>query len=130
MFNFSKWLCTITAAAFLVTTAACGGGHKGAEVTGGRGERGHEADVFAGPIASVDIATGEAVWSQFCEGCHPGGGSGVGPAVDNAEWSAAAMRRQVRLGEDRMPGFGPNRIDAEELEALLAYLKTTGGVIE
>ncbi len=37
------------------------------------------------PIGSTDVAAGEEVFAEFCEGCHPGGAEGDGPSlVDQA----------------------------------------------
>ena len=95
----------------------------------GGGSTAHEvAASYEGPIASKDKATGADVYESFCEGCHPGGAKGKGPAIADLAWSPGAMRQQVREGERKMPAFGEDKISTRELEALLAYLKTIRGV--
>ena len=42
--------------------------------------------------------------------------------------TAAHMRQQVREGEGRMPAFNASVLSDTQLEALLAYLVSTGGV--
>ena len=79
---------------------------------------------YEGPITSTDIQTGAEVYATFCEGCHPGGQEGDGPKIAGIAWSAPAMRKQVREGSDDMPGFGPDKINPDELEALLAFSVT------
>jgi mono/diheme cytochrome c family protein len=95
--------------------------------TEGEGTSGGEVS-YEGPVASMDTVGGEAVFQQFCNGCHPGGNEGRGPALVNENEPAAEVREQVREGGGQMPGFGEDRIDAMQLEALLAYLQTIGAV--
>lgn len=79
---------------------------------------------YEGPIASTDAESGAEVYAEFCEGCHPGGQEGDGPAITGLKWSPAKMRQQIREGDDDMPAFGLNKISDEDLEALLAYSVT------
>ena len=81
---------------------------------------------YEGPIASTDLESGAEVYAEFCEGCHPGGQEGDGPAIVGLDWPPAKMRQQIREGEDDMPAFGPEKISDEDLEALLAYSVTIG----
>lgn len=117
-----------TLVATLATFAlACGGGSSS---TGGGGSTGGgETPVdYSGPMTSSDIAAGQASYEANCSGCHPDGGSGVGPAITELSWDAATMRRQVREGEDRMPAFAADRVSDGDLEAMLAYLASIGSV--
>ena len=84
---------------------------------------------YAGPIAAdADASVGNGVWEQYCNGCHPGGDEGVGPAVNGIAWTPEAMRKQIREGEDRMPAFGPDKISDADLESLLLAMVDMGGV--
>lgn len=83
---------------------------------------------FEYPLESTDVATGAEVYAEFCEGCHPGGEEGDGPKISGERESPAAMRWKVRSGGDDMPAFGPDKISATQLEALLAYTETFGAV--
>ncbi len=38
------------------------------------------------------------------------------------------MRQQIREGEGRMPAFNASVLPDDQLEALMAYLVSTGGV--
>lgn len=109
-------LSAVTAIGF----AACGG-------ASGSGSGKTLAD-YQGAITSSDVATGAQVYETFCEGCHPGGGKGDGPAINGIGDGAAEVRFQIREGMKDMPGFGPNKISDVELEALMAHLVTMGTV--
>ena len=99
----------------MVFAYACSKGGKGTTAA---------AVSYEGPIASTDVQSGAEVYAEFCEGCHPGGQEGDGPAITGLNLPAAKMRQQIREGEDDMPAFGPNKISDEDLEALLAYSVT------
>ncbi len=121
---------TLRALAFAFAGAllgACGAD----EPTDGDVTTGGEAPTadYSGAIASTDIALGQHEYEEHCNGCHPGGNEGYGPAVAGIGWDPARMRRQIREGEDQMPAFGEDKISADELEALLAYLVTTSSVV-
>lgn len=103
----------------------CGGGSSGGSGGGGGGETtGGEAS-YAGPVASTDVAHGESRYNAVCASCHNNGA----PAVANLGWTAEAMRRQIREGSGEMPAIREARLPAEDMEALLAYLQSIGGVV-
>jgi mono/diheme cytochrome c family protein len=79
---------------------------------------------FEGPIASTDVEKGAEVYATYCEGCHPGGAAGDGPAITGLNWAPAAMRNQIRTGTKDMPSFDTDKISDQELEALLAFTVT------
>ncbi len=115
----------VSASAFL---AACAGAEEPA--AGGGTTTGGEAASYQGAVASTDTARGQQVYEAQCAGCHTADGDddAYGPAVAGIGWDPAAMRRQIREGEGRMPAFGEDKISADDLEALLAYLVSVGGV--
>jgi len=78
------------------------------------------------PVGSTDVATGTAVYAEFCEGCHPGAGAdeGDGPKLSGKDISPAQLRWKVRSGGDDMPAFGADKISDADLETLLAYAIT------
>lgn len=98
----------------------CGGADRGGETT--------PSERYEGPIASSDIELGADVYQRSCNGCHPGGERGYGPALANHPHPVAEVRKVVREGQGKMPSFGEEKISHEQLEALLAYLDTIGGV--
>jgi mono/diheme cytochrome c family protein len=84
---------------------------------------------FEYPLESTDVVTGQEVYAEFCEGCHPGAGEeGDGPKIAGKAISPAKMRLQVRSGGDDMPAFGLDKISDANLEALLAYTETFAAV--
>jgi len=92
------------------------------------GTTAYSIDQFEYPLTSTDVTTGEEVYAEFCEGCHPGGEKGDGPKIAGAMDSPAEVRWKVRSGGDDMPAFGPEKISKDKLEALLAYGETLGVV--
>ena len=108
-------------AVLLGAASGCGGGGGG----GGDGTTGGEdLSQYEGAIASSDTAHGQEVYDNLCMACHAGGA----PALEGLNWSPAQMRRQVREGSGTMQPMPANRISDEDLEALLAYMVTNGGV--
>ena len=88
------------------------------------GTTAYTVDQFDYPLTSTDVATGEEVYAEYCEGCHPGGAEGDGPAIAGELASPAEVRWKIRSGGDDMPAFGPEKISKQNLEALLAYAET------
>ena len=123
----------ITLAALALMLGACGG--SGSTEGEGEGEHhsgGESVAAYEGAVTSSDVDGGAQVYADFCSGCHQDGtgGSGAAPAVNGIGWTAAHMRRQVREGEDSMPAFSSSVLSDEQLESLMAYLVSTGGVTQ
>lgn len=78
----------------------------------------------AGSPTSVEA--GQAVFSRYCQVCHPGGNPGAGPALRELvpKLTDEQMRSVVRTGKNRMPGYGPQEISDDELTGLVAYIRT------
>ncbi len=107
----------ILACLALTLAFACGGGETAD--TGDEGTEGGETLAsYEGPITGDPMA-GEAVFANNCAGCHPG----VGPDLQGHMASAAEARMIVRVGEDRMPAFGPDQLSDADLENVLAHLQ-------
>ena len=77
-----------------------------------------------GPLPSPDpqVMRGERVFTTHCNTCHPGGTAGLGPGINDKPLPGGLIELQVRVGFGAMPSFGEDRIDDEELDALVAYL--------
>ncbi|MCC9168160.1 c-type cytochrome [Pontibacter harenae] len=69
------------------------------------------------------VAKGEVVYNIYCQKCHPGGATGVGPALNNKPLPGTAIRFQVRHGMGMMPAFKEDVISDEEMDNLIAYMK-------
>jgi mono/diheme cytochrome c family protein len=80
---------------------------------------------IAGPLPLDGQAVrGQQVFMAQCNGCHPGGEAGVGPAITNAPPPVWVQRVQVRLGAGAMPAFGRTEVSGTDLDAVAAYLHT------
>ncbi len=100
----------------------------GCSSSGSGSKTAYTLEQFQYPLESTDVATGQEVYAEFCEGCHPGGEEGDGPRISGLGLSPAKVRWQIRAGLEDMPAFGPDKIGSEQLEALLAYAETLGVV--
>lgn len=82
--------------------------------------------VFA--FGADTVSNGEAVYNQYCAGCH--GADGRGMENIRGE-SAREVMSVTRSGEDDMPAYGRNIISDADLQALGAYvaggLQSTSG---
>lgn len=76
------------------------------------------------PLADQEIAKGEVVYMNYCQKCHPGGEAGLGPAINNKPLPGFMIKFQVRNGLGMMPAFKEEVIPDEELDNMVAYLKT------
>lgn len=90
--------------------AACGTARRGVPFTG----------EHTPPTEQVTL--GQRVFAANCNGCHPGGTQGLGPALNNKPLPGWAIRFQVRNGLGAMPSFSSEEIDGEQLDALVSYL--------
>jgi mono/diheme cytochrome c family protein len=106
----------------LVIAFGCSGSGSGGGTTA------YTLEQFQYPLTSKDVARGEEVYAEYCEGCHPGGEKGDGPSIRNEGYPPAKVRWQIRTGLDDMPAFGPDKISDADLEAVLAYAETLGAV--
>lgn len=106
-------------------TPACGGGGGTGESTTPEGGASYE-----GPVASSNVEHGHLEWNEHCAGCHTESAGSYGPRVASLAWTPAHMRRQIREGEGRMPGFDASQLSAEDLEDTLAYLVSIGAVAQ
>lgn len=100
----------------LVVTLGCSSGESTTAV---------DVEVFEYPMVSNDIASGELVYATFCEGCHPNGMKGDGPAIVGEMLTPAQMRWRVRTGQGDMPAFDASKISKAELDDLVAYTAAT-----
>ncbi len=73
-------------------------------------------------LSEAQAERGQHVFMQYCNGCHPGGAAGLGPALNNKPLPGFAIRYQVRHGLGTMPAFSEEVISEEELDALADYL--------
>jgi mono/diheme cytochrome c family protein len=91
-------------------SAACGTARRGEPLIGER------------QPPNAKLALGEQVFDRNCSQCHPGGESGLGPALNNKPLPRFAMKIQVRNGVGAMPRFSSSEITDDQLSAVTAYL--------
>jgi mono/diheme cytochrome c family protein len=101
----------------LALGACDSGSSSGGGNSGGGGTTGGE------PTAAAH--SGETIFAQYCNVCHPGGNRGAGPSLilEAPRLSDAQIKSTVRNGKDRMPGFGPSAISDADLDGLVQYIR-------
>jgi len=115
--------------ALAITITGCGGGGGGEGDGDGDGTTtgGEVPAEYVGPVAeTADATAGAEMYDQACGGCHPGSG----PELDGIAWTAAAVRQQIREGDDEMPPMASSRLSDEDMENVLAHMVTIGSVTE
>jgi len=71
--------------------------------------------------------TGEQIFIRSCNTCHPGGKAGLGPSlaeINQKYEDDNVLKLLIRQGKGIMPGQPPNIINDNELDHLVAYLRT------
>jgi mono/diheme cytochrome c family protein len=95
----------------------------GALLTVGCGTaRRSEPLVGAPRLVSAEERHGQRLFMQLCNQCHPGGDSGLAPALNNKPVPAVAIKLQVRKGLGRMPSFPESELDGQSLNDLVSYV--------
>jgi mono/diheme cytochrome c family protein len=93
--------------------AGCGAERRGEPITGAQ-------------ALTAEEIKGRRVYMRECNGCHPQGAGGLGPALNNKPVPGLAIKVQVREGLGAMPSFSDRDISPEELDALVAYMTQRG----
>mgnify|MGYP005847533557 CR=1 FL=1 len=93
----------------LFLVAACGGG---------------SSQPPAAQASAQDVAAGKTLFEQNCNGCHPGGGQGAGPALKGRALASDLITERVRKGKGAMPAFAESKISNQQLAALVAYVQS------
>jgi mono/diheme cytochrome c family protein len=77
-----------------------------------------------GPVALSPVeAHGEHVFMEQCSQCHPEGGPGLGPSLNDRPLPGWLIRVQVRVGFGPMPAFSKTEVEPADLDAVVAYLR-------
>jgi len=76
--------------------------------------------------APPSVATGDRIFAEFCNSCHPGGERGAGPALKPLlpMRTDEQIREVVRHGKVPMPGYSETSISNDDLTSLVMYLRT------
>lgn len=72
---------------------------------------------------SEKVLQGKVLFDTYCNSCHPGGSSGLGPALNNKPLPGFLVRFQIRNGIGVMPAFSEEVIPDEESKKIVAYMK-------
>ena len=100
----------IAAPALVLLLAACGSARRSEPLIGER------------QLPNETVALGQQVFDRNCAQCHPGGASGLAPALNNKPLPQWAIKLQVRQGLGAMPAFSDREVSDEQLEAVAEYL--------
>lgn len=86
---------------------------------------GRRSEPIAGPLAlsTPELRQGAIAFDRHCSHCHPGGEKGLAPAINNKPLPGFMIKLQVRHGAGTMPAFSERELPAEQLDALVKYLK-------
>ena len=107
----------------ILSTVCCAALGLSALAPGCGSERAGTPYTRAVDASDPQVALGQRVFSANCYQCHPGGAAGAGPAINDKPLPENLIKTQVRAGLGAMPGFGKDRIDDEQLDAVVRYLK-------
>jgi len=69
------------------------------------------------------LAEGQRVFMQYCNQCHPGGASGIGPSLNDKRIPPFIMRVKVRHHVGNMPAFSPEVPPDPQLDDIVQYLR-------
>jgi mono/diheme cytochrome c family protein len=69
------------------------------------------------------IMNGQTVFMANCNKCHPGGESGLGPAINSNPAPQFIKRFQMRHGLGVMPSFKKDEITKKDLHDISKFLK-------
>jgi mono/diheme cytochrome c family protein len=85
---------------------------------------------FTEPLraSNAEVSRGEVAFMRHCHMCHPGGGAGLGPAINDKPLPGWLIRTQIRKGLGEMPAFDEHRVSDAEARAIVAYLKALRGL--
>ncbi len=67
-------------------------------------------------------ARGEQLFYRHCHMCHPGGETGVGPALADKPILDVAVRQQIRKGVGAMPAFDSTLLSDEDVADIADYV--------
>jgi mono/diheme cytochrome c family protein len=144
-----KTICCSATTALLLALGGCGGGDAATdgegdatggdtttggettngEATGGEATGGETTAPTAGTASPEVIAAGGERFEAVCGLCHGAtGDDGDAPTVRDIHWSAERMRAQIRNGSGRMRPISAARLSDEDMEKVLAWMGTIGGV--
>lgn len=73
-------------------------------------------------LPSETLREGRKHFNHHCATCHPGGMSGLGPAIINKPLPEFLIKFQIRNGVGVMPAFDEKSISDEQVDNIAEYL--------
>lgn len=85
----------------------------------------YRGEPLTGPLElnTPTLVLGQRVFGANCQQCHPGGAGGLGPSLNDKPLPGPLIAYQVRRGLGAMPAFSDERLNDQELHALVLYLE-------
>lgn len=76
------------------------------------------------PVTPDTVAEhrGERLFYKHCSRCHPGGESGLGPALNDKPLPELAIETQIRKGLGAMPAFSEHHLKDDEVDAIADFV--------
>lgn len=74
-------------------------------------------------VQSEAAQSGQEVFMEYCNRCHPAGNAGLGPSIINKPLPGFLIKKQVREGLGVMPSFNKEHLSEEELDNIIVYIK-------
>jgi mono/diheme cytochrome c family protein len=73
-----------------------------------------------------NAANGQKLFTTNCQACHPSGGrvAGVGPKLLGTTRDDAYIQSNIRNGRNAMPAFSPDQISDQQIQDLIAYIRS------
>jgi mono/diheme cytochrome c family protein len=83
------------------------------------------SEPLQGPFVAKNESelNGQKKFMLYCDKCHPGGGIGLGPALNSNPAPRFIKAFQVRHGLGVMPSFKKDEISENDLKDITDYLK-------
>jgi mono/diheme cytochrome c family protein len=110
----------------VLASSGCGG--SGPSHGASAASSGGELAQYQGPITSTEVDRGKELFATYCDDCHPGGESDVGPSLIDKPHTPPQIRKQIREGSGKMKPFPEKRVSNEDMEAVLAFLASINAV--
>jgi mono/diheme cytochrome c family protein len=76
------------------------------------------------PPIPTTLMRGAAVFTRYCQVCHPGGDRGVGARLIGTALSDDRIKTVVRHGQKNMPAFSTETIPDDDLQNLVEYIRS------
>lgn len=83
-----------------------------------------KTNLYTAPVTleTKELENGRILFDEHCATCHPGGMSGLGPAIINKPLPKFLIRFQIRNGIGVMPAFDEEVLNDEQVKDIAEYL--------